>query len=239
MWLAKHNIIKWNEHKQFGALVPLALSNLAEGQQMKVWFSSLLNHVCENQRARKRLRQKTQDRMWDIAWFSAQAQPPHYRVREWREVLLCALYKAWAETSSLSKYYYRQQFPTEFNVETQRVRLGDHAPASHLKTSFDSHLLQRAHTPWSLYKAKHLWKQLSSIKIWTPFYISQATTNRIEDNQWSSRYRLEWRYRVLERFHCFILFDCNHIHGHNKMLHVKETVGSLSELDSYIDCLCC
>lgn len=56
MWPAKHNIIKWNEHKQFGALVPLALSSLAEGQQMKVRFSSLLNHVCENQRARKKER---------------------------------------------------------------------------------------------------------------------------------------------------------------------------------------
>lgn len=54
MWPAKHNILKWNEHKQFGALVPLGLSSLAEGQQMKVRFSSLLNHVCENQRARKK-----------------------------------------------------------------------------------------------------------------------------------------------------------------------------------------
>lgn len=49
MWPAKHNIIKWNEHKQFGALVPLALSSLVEGQQMKVRFSSLLDHMCESQ----------------------------------------------------------------------------------------------------------------------------------------------------------------------------------------------
>lgn len=95
----------------------------------------------------------------EIAWYSARAQPPHYR--EWREVLLCALYKAWAETPSLSKYYYRQQFPTEFNVETQRVRLGDHTPASHLKTSFHSHPLQPAHPPWSLQRADHLYKKLS------------------------------------------------------------------------------
>lgn len=56
MWPAKHNIIKWNGHKQFGALVPLALSSLVEGQQMKVRFPSLLDHVCESERARTKER---------------------------------------------------------------------------------------------------------------------------------------------------------------------------------------
>lgn len=154
---AKDNIIRWNEHKHCGALVPLALSSLVEGQQMKIRLSSVRGCVCMCQRVRESEEEnetqtentglKTQDRMWDSTWFSAQTQAPHYR--EWREVLLCVQYKAWAETPSLSKYYYRQQFPTEFSVETQRVRLGHHAPASHLKTSFHAHPLHQAQIPSS------------------------------------------------------------------------------------------
>ncbi len=152
MWPAKHNIIKWNEHKQCGALVPLALSSLFKGQQMKVRFSFLLDHMCESQSEKE----SDSDRKHRTECETLRGFLPKHNlhITERREVLLCALYKAWTEIPSLSKYYYRQQFPTEFNVETQRVRLGDHAPESHLKTSFHSHTLQPAHPPWYL----HLYK---------------------------------------------------------------------------------
>lgn len=68
---AKDNIIKWNEHKHCGALVPLALSSLVEGQQMKIRFSSLLYvAVCvcvkEWERVRKRTRRRQKTQAWKL-----------------------------------------------------------------------------------------------------------------------------------------------------------------------------
>lgn len=153
MWPAKHNIIKWNEHKQFNALVPLALSSLVEGQQIKVIFSPLLDHVCARQRARVRKRatqtENTGQNVRHCVVFCPSTTSTLQRVE--RSAFVCAV-------QGLSWNSIPFQILLQAAI-SHRVQCGDAASeawrSSHLKTSFHSHPLQPAHPPWSLQRAEH------------------------------------------------------------------------------------